>query len=108
MDDEKQEIKDLIVKVDEINTVSEFLNDDDINEALALIVYLIGNPKIPPRTAGEYIVKLTSIYAKCKLQIRVYMSLDKSAENNVKKNVLMTLSDVILELVQALKIVAKM
>jgi hypothetical protein len=106
-EEEQDDVKRLITSVDEINKVSEFLGDESVDEALALIVYLISKPNIPPKLASEYIVKLTAIYAQCKIKIRVYMSLEKSPDNNLRKNVYATVADAIESLFQSLKYVTK-
>lgn len=87
----------------ELNTISEHLNDENVDEALTVLVKLIAKPSVPVNTAAPLIVKLQALSIEFKLKAKHYMLFDKSVENKEKKNIYMTLSESLKELSDALK-----
>ena len=95
----------LVQEVDEFNKISEFINDDQLNEALAIIVKLMFSPDIPPAKAIALIVQLEAYAAKFAMLASYYTNVDKS--DRVKKNIYFSAKDAVQRLVDALKYQAK-
>ena len=95
----------LVAQVDEFNKVSELINDDQLTEALAIVVKLMFNPDIPPAKAVGLIVQLESYAAKFAMLASYYTNVDKS--DRAKKNLYFSAKDAVQRLVDALKYTAK-
>lgn len=92
-----------ISSITEFNEMSEFMNDTDLDNALAMIIKLIMKPDVPPNVASSVIVQLQALSAKFAMLARYYTTYDKGAEASKKKNTYYTLSDAVDKLVAALK-----
>lgn len=101
---------DYINKITEFNDVHEFMNDADLDEALALIVKIMMKPDIPSSQAVVLISKLQAMSAKFGVLATWYTTVEKGPSgsvNNTKKHVYYTMKDSIDKLVDSLKYVAK-
>jgi len=101
---------DLINTISEFNDIHEFLNDSEMDEALAIIVKIMSKPDVPPSQAVVLIAKLQAMSAKFGILATYYSTLAKGASgtpNNVKKNVYYTMKDSLDKLVDSLKYVAR-
>lgn len=104
-----ENLVELLEEVYEINRVSEFMKDDDVNQALAQCVKIISKPDIPPQVASILIVKMSAMVMSFRVKAKNYMLLEKDAPNaSQKKNLYMTLADSMQELINSLKYTAKM
>jgi hypothetical protein len=102
---------DLINQVAEFNDINEFMKDDEVDEALALIVKIYTKPDIPSTQAVVLIAKLQAMSAKFGILATYYSTIAKGPTgsiNNKKKNVYYTLKDSIDKLVDSLKYVARL
>ena len=68
----------LVAQVDEFNKISELIDDDQLNEALAAIVKLMLNPDIPPAKAVGLIVQLEAYAAKFSMLATYYTNVAKT------------------------------
>lgn len=100
-------IIELVSEVTEINDMSEFMSDKDLDEALALILKLIVKPDVPSAKAPELIIKLQAISAKLSVMSRYYTTFEKGPEASKKKNVYYTTADAVNKLVDAIKYSAR-
>jgi hypothetical protein len=101
---------DYINQITEFNDVHEFMNDADLDEALALIVKIMMKPDIPSSQAVVLISKLQAMSAKFGVLATWYTTVEKGPSgsvNNTKKHVYYTMKDSIDKLVDSLKYVAK-
>jgi hypothetical protein len=98
---------DSISSLTEFNDLKNHMNDEDLDEALDLIIKLIMKPDVPSSKAPELIVKLQAISAKFSMLKRYYMTFEKGTEAANKKNTYATASDAIDKLVDALKYSAR-
>jgi len=101
---------DLINKIDEFTQLHEFMQDDDLDDALAMIVKLIVKPEVPSTVAVPMIVKLSAIAAKLSIMATIYTTTQKGpagSDNAKKKNVYYTSADALNKIVDALKYAAK-
>lgn len=104
-----EDLMDLLEEVQEINTVSEFMKDDDVNQVLAQCVKIVSKPDIPPQVASVLIVKMSAMCMLFRVKAKNYMLLEKDAPNaSQKKNFYMTISDSLQELINSLKYVCKL
>jgi len=102
---------DLINQVAEFTDVHDFLQDQEVDEALALIVKVFTKPDIPATQAVVLIAKLQALSAKFGILATYYSTLAKGPTgsiNNKKKNIYYTLKDSIDKLVDSLKYVARL
>lgn len=95
----------LVAQVDEFNKISELIDDDQLNEALAAIVKLMLNPDIPPAKAVGLIVQLEAYAAKFSMLATYYTNVAKT--ERTKKNVYYSIAHAIQRLVDALKYTAR-
>jgi hypothetical protein len=91
--------------IKELNDLNEYIKDEDLTEALNIILKLIAKPDIPAIALGPTIVKLQAISAKLKMMAQVETHLYK--QDRARKNLLYPLCDEIDKVVQALKYLNK-
>ena len=94
--------------IDAINWVQEiadYMNDDDLSDALAKIAKLIINPDIPLQVATIEIVRLQAIAAKMAFRATWLTNVDKG--DRAKKNIYYTAAEAINNLVSALKYIIR-
>lgn len=100
----KEDLTELIVQVQEVNSISEKLMDDDINQTLGWVIRLINRPDVSVQTATPLIVKMEAYSVLFKLKAKNYIFIDKSdSEARLKKEFFMTLSESCSALAGALK-----
>jgi hypothetical protein len=100
----------LVGRIDEFMQLHEFMNDDDLDEAMSMVIKLISKPEVPSVLAVPLIVKLQAIAAKFSLMATIYTTIQKGpsgSPNAMKKNVYYTAADAINKIVDALKYSAK-
>lgn len=95
----------LVSDVDEFEKITDLINDDQLTEALAIVIKLMLNPDIPPAKAVNLIVQLEAYAAKFSMLAMYYTNFDKS--DRPKKNVYYSISHAIQRLVDALKYTAR-
>jgi hypothetical protein len=101
---------DYISQITEFNDIHEFMKDQDLDEALALIVKIMMKPDIPSSQAVVLISKLQAMSAKFGVLATWYTTVEKGPSgsiNNTKKHVYYTMKDSIDKLVDSLKYVAR-
>jgi hypothetical protein len=99
-----------INQVTEFNDIHEFMDDSDLDEAMAILVKIIMKPDIPSTQAIYLINKLQAMSAKFGLLATYYTTVAKGPSgsiNNTKKNVYYTMKDSLDKMVDALKYVAR-
>jgi hypothetical protein len=83
------------------------MNDDDLTDALDTVVKLIAKPDVPTKAVAPLIVKLQAQAVKFKMQAKYYMLINKEGEAAKKKNVYLSMSEALKDLVDSLKYLAK-
>lgn len=81
--------------------MAELMDDEQFTDALATIVKMMANPDIPPGKAPALIVKLQAYSAKFSMYGTYFINIDK--KNREKKNIYLSLSKALDELVGAIK-----
>jgi len=74
----------LVNEVAEFTEISELMNDDQLTDALGVIVKLMMNPDVPPQKAVGLIVQLEAYAAKFKMLASYYTNVKK--DDRAKKN----------------------
>lgn len=105
-----QGILDLINEIDEFRKISDYMNDEHLDDALSNVVKLVLNPAVPAIAAPKLIVHLSAISAVMQMKAKWYMTVEKGkagTPENTKKELYLTVSDRLDFIVQALKFSAK-
>jgi hypothetical protein len=100
-----------ISKIGEFQELHEFMNDPELDEALAILVQVMVNPNLKPETNQRLIVQLQAYAAKFSMLASMYSTIKKApagSPNNFKKNIYYTTAESIDKLVQALKYTFKL
>jgi len=113
MPDNKTDSKntlELISDITEFNDLHEFMKDEHLDKALAIVVKLLMNPDVPSAKAPHLIMELQAMSTKFAVMASVYSTIMKDkagTENNNKKNVYYSVKESIDKLVDALKYVVR-
>lgn len=97
---------DLVNEVSEFTDISELMNDDQLTDALGVIVKLMMNPDVPPQKAVGLIVQLEAYAAKFKMLASYYTNVKK--DDRAKKNLYYSANEAVQRLVDSLKYSAKL
>jgi hypothetical protein len=97
---------DLVNEVAEFNDISELMNDDQLTDALGVIVKLMMNPDVPPQKAVGLIVQLEAYAAKFKMLASYYTNVKK--DDRARKNLYYSANEAVQRLVDSLKYSAKL
>lgn len=101
----------LISKITEFNDLHEYMKDEQLDKALAMIVKLLMNPDVPSAKAPMLIIELQALSAKFAILASYYTTIAKDktgTPNNNKKNIYYTANETVNRLVDALKYSARM
>jgi len=97
---------DLVNEVAEFAEISELMNDDQLTDALAIIVKLMMSPDIPAQKAVGLIVQLEAYAAKFKMLASYYTNVKK--DDRARKNLYYSANEAVQRLVDSLKYSAKL
>lgn len=99
----------LISQVTELNDLSEFMQDPELDRAMHLMVRLYNEKgKMNPSQAAALIVELQALASEFAFKATFYMGIGKKGQAEThKKNVYMTAKEAINRLVDSLKYVSK-
>lgn len=100
----------LISQITEFNDLHEFMNDDDLDRAMDIVIKLIAKPDVPVSYATRLIVELQAMSAKFAMMAAYYATIAKDRAgtvNNNKKNIYYSTKEAIDKLVDSLKYAAK-
>lgn len=100
-----EQINTTIDKLNGLSDIADYMQDDDLSNALAMIAKLIMKPDIPIQVATIEIVRLQAIAAKMSFKATWMANVDKS--DRAKKNIYFTAAEAINDLVSALKYITK-
>jgi len=99
------EPKTTLEMVNGLAEVADFMNDEELTQALTFIAKLILKPDIPAQVASIEIVRLQAIAAKMQFQATWRTNVDKG--DRAKKNIYYTAAEAINQLVSALKYITR-
>jgi hypothetical protein len=97
--------KTTIDMVNGLSEIADYMNDEELTEALTFIAKLIIKPDIPLNVATVEIVRLQAIAAKMAFKATWMVNVDKG--NREKKNIYFTAHEAISDLVSALKYIVR-
>jgi hypothetical protein len=97
--------KTTIEMVNGLSEIADYMNDEELTEALTFIAKLIIKPDIPLNVATIEIVRLQAIAAKMAFKATWMVNVDKG--NREKKNIYFTAHEAISDLVSALKYIVR-
>jgi len=108
METEGKTIPELVSEITEFNDISAYLQDEDVDAAMAKIINLIARPDVPPKLVAPLIVWCQALSVKFNLQAKHYMLFSTDKEDKTKKkNTYLSLSDGLEKLANALKYLVK-
>lgn len=100
----------LISQITEFNDLHSFMQDDQLDKALSIVVKLLMNPDVPAAKAPLLIIELQAMSTKFAMLASVYSTIAKDkagTDNNNKKNIYYSAKESIDKLVDALKYVVR-
>lgn len=97
--------KTTIEMVNGLAEIADFMEDEELTQALTFIAKLIVRPDIPINVATVEIVRLQAIAAKMALKATWMVNVEKG--NREKKNIYFTAHGAISDLVSALKYIVR-
>lgn len=100
-----QQDKTTIEMVNGLAEIADFMNDEELTQALTVIAKLIIKPDIPINVATLEIVRLQAIAAKMAFRATWMVNVEKG--NREKKNIYFTAHEAITDLVSALKYIVR-
>lgn len=102
---EEQEKKTTIEQVNGLAEIAEFMEDEELTQALTMVAKLILKPDIPLHVATVEIVRLQAIAAKMSFKATWMTNVEKG--DRAKKNIYYTAAEAIKDLVAALKYITR-
>lgn len=104
----EQQDDDIIELTDELKTLAEKMDDDDLEEAIKLTLKIIKKPDVPASSAISLITQLQAISTRIGMTKVFYKTWGKSEPDaRYKKDVYYTAQDAIDRLVDSLKYVVR-
>lgn len=100
----------LISDITEFNELHDFMKDEHLDKALAIVVKLLMNPDVPSAKSPTLIMELQAMSTKFAVMASYYSTIAKDKAgtvNNNKKNVYYSVKESIDKLVDALKYVVR-
>jgi predicted S18 family serine protease len=100
-----EETKTTIEQLNWVQEIADYMQDEDLSDALAMVAKLIIKPDIPLQVATVEIVRLQAIAAKMAFRATWLTNVDKG--DRAKKNIYYTAAEAINTLVSALKYIIR-
>jgi hypothetical protein len=97
--------KTTIEMINGLSDIADFMEDEELTQALTFIAKLIVRPDIPINVATVEIVRLQAIAAKMAFKATWMVNVEKG--NREKKNIYFTAHEAISDLVSALKYIVR-
>jgi len=92
---------DIINQINDFNDLSEYMQDEEITQALIAIAKLIARPDIPPDKAARLIIQIQAYSAKFAMLASWYANVKK--DDRAKKNIYYSAREALDKLSDALK-----
>lgn len=105
-----ESVLEMVSQVVEFNEVHEFMNDEELDKAMAIVVKLIVRAgEVPPQKVPDLIVELQAMSTKFAILASYYANMGKGGVREThKKNMYYTLKETLPKLADALKYQTKM
>lgn len=111
IDMKNMDTMELINTVSEFNDIHKFMEDEQVDRALAIVVKIMLNPDVPPQKAVPLIAELQAMSSKFAVLATWYATVNKGPAgsiNHTKKNVYYSLRDAMEKLADSLKYSARL
>lgn len=105
VEQETKENKSTLEMVNGLAEIADFMQDEELTQALTMVAKLILKPDIPLNVATLEIVRLQAIAAKMSFRATWMVNVDKG--DRAKKNIYFTAAEAIGDLVAALKYITR-
>jgi hypothetical protein len=102
---EKNENSNTIDKINGLSEIADYMQDEELTQALTFIAKAIIKPDIPINVVTLEIVRLQAIAAKLSLKATWMANVDKG--DRAKKNLYYTAAEAVGQLVSALKYITR-
>lgn len=102
---ENNESKTTIDMINGLSEIADYMQDEELTQALTMIAKLIIKPDIPINIATLEIVRLQAIAAKMSFKATWMANVDKG--DRAKKNIYFTAASAVNDLVAALKYITR-
>jgi hypothetical protein len=103
--DSEQKDKTTIEMINGLSEIADYMNDEELTQALTFIAKLIVTPNVPLQVATVEIVRLQAISAKMAFKATWLTNVDKT--DRARKNIYYTATEAINNLVSALKYITR-
>jgi hypothetical protein len=100
MPEEEKTLLEYVSDITEINDISEYMQDEKLDEALGLIVKMTVKPDIPPALVARTILLARALAAEMHLKGKNYMLLEK---DTTRKNMYLSVAEQLIGLCDAMK-----
>lgn len=99
----------LVSEIAELNAISDFMQDPDVDRAMELVVMAyVSKGNTPPHLSTKLVVELAALSAKFAILSTYYTGIGKAGTAEAKKkNIYFTLKEQMARLSDALKYVSK-
>lgn len=102
---QQKEYRTTIEQINGLAEIADFMEDEELTAALAMVAKLILKPEVPLSVATVEIVRLQAIAAKMSFKATWMTNVDKG--DRAKKNIYYTAAEAISDLVAALKYITR-
>lgn len=105
-----ENLLDYISNMQDLVDLHDFMNDEDLTEAMGLAVKCIAKPDMPPSVARTALLKMQGFAFKFRMQAATYTYINtgkSGTEQNIKKNVYFAASEQCNQMAQTLKYLVK-
>jgi hypothetical protein len=100
----------VISEITEFNDLNAFMNDEQLDRAMDIVIKLLAKPDVPVAYATRLIVELQALSTKFAMLATYYATIGKDragTTNNHKKNIYYSTKEAIDKLCDSLKYAAK-
>lgn len=108
--DEKISDKDFLASLSnlkELNDASDLLQDEEIDKTIVRVVRVMQNPNVGPESASRLINGFSAQHFMYKVKYKYYMLHKDEPNARAKKELYATISDALMEVINALKYTMK-
>lgn len=107
---EQKTTLDYLSGIQDLMDLHEFMQDEELAEAMNLAIKCIAKPDMPPHVAREALLKMQGLAFRFRMQAATYTYIHKGkagTDENVKKNIYFAAAEQCHELAQTLKYLVK-
>lgn len=91
----------------ELNEICRQMGDDDLSDAMNMIIKLVAKPDVPAKAAAPLVVQMQAWAASFRMKAKYWMIYNKEGDAAKKKNTYLTMADSLNSLCDSLKYLCK-